>query len=126
MFEEHLRTLNSNNPLHKLLNSGGRFNSNKLLFRLSKDKRYEEYMRAVDEPSKTALHGYLLGLRREFIYRKEGFSSVMYPENLELVPWSIAPYLHRSKVKECFYPGELEGFCCDTSVYVVSDGIADI
>jgi hypothetical protein len=29
-------------------------------------------MRAVDEPSKAALCGYLLGLRRDFIYRKGG------------------------------------------------------
>src|SRR5579859_2282072 len=34
MFEEHLRTLNSDNPLRKLLNSGGIFNSNELLFHL--------------------------------------------------------------------------------------------
>jgi hypothetical protein len=72
MFEEHIRTLDSNNPLRKLLSSGARFNSNELLFHLSKDKRYEEYIRAVDKPSKQALRGYLLSLRRELIYRKGG------------------------------------------------------
>ena len=72
MFEEHLSTLNSDNPLRKLLDSGIKFTSKELLFHLSKDKRYQEYLRAVDEPSPVALRSHLLSLRQEFIYRKGG------------------------------------------------------
>ena len=72
MFEEHLSTLNSDNPLRKLLDSGIKFTSKELLFHLSKDKRYQGYLRVVDEPSPAALRSYLLRLRQEFIYRKGG------------------------------------------------------
>src|SRR5579859_7143648 len=126
MFEEHLRTLNSDNPLCKLLNSGGIFNSNKCFFIFRKTNG----MTNTYEPS--------MNLRKQLymvIYsvsggnssiEKEGLSSVIYPENLELVPWSIARYLHLSNVKEFFYPGEPDGFYCDTSVCVVSYGVGDI
>src|SRR5579859_17280 len=83
MFEEHIRTLNSDNPLHKLLNSGWRFNSNELLFHLSKEtKRMRNTCeQSMNLPKQHYMVIYSVSDGNSSI-EKEGFSLVMYPENL--------------------------------------------